>query len=490
MQSTITLLQSLGTTATVSAAGDAWPYVRIPSFDTIAQDYMDQSGAGIVGFAPLVDNPAEWGRYVYSEQLDQVVTPYIFNMEFEVRVQQFGTEGVIHAPLWQVHPITTTDDNFINYNLFDAPWIGDLLLAARDDEQPQISGILDPDDVVAVFPDASGKIATDVWSMLVQPIFRTVDNTEVVGYLLSLFPWGATLFENSLGWNGDNGKQSVLCVLRGEDNEAYTYRVQGSQVEYLGPGDAAVESDAHGDDPVQSQSTMIGQRRLQTESSESSQSMMPFTVDVYPTTEFYDSYTTSLPALYTVLVILILASLALWFAICQYLQERENNTNSRIKDALGGVDWTRASSEKNRGLRGNNKQLMNAFLSDQKQGTTDPSGEMSIDDFEHGLEENTKLENDSHRSRIVDQSQRNHNIDQSHRSRNIDQSHRSRNPGNVNHLLPLSIRDSKPIADLFPSASVSMADISGFTAWASVREPSTAFTLLESLYHGKILACC
>lgn len=481
MQSTITLLQSIGTTATVSAAADAWPYVRIPSFDALAQDYIDQSGAGIVGFAPLVDDPAGWGRYAYGEQLDQEITPFIFNTEFDVRVQQFGTDGVIHAPLWQVHPMTTNDANFINYNLFDAPWISDLLLAARDDQQPKISGVLDPDDVVAVFPGANDTVATDAWSMLVQPVFRTVDNAEVVGYLLSLFPWGATLFENSLGWNGDNGKQSVLCVLRGEYDEVYTYRVQGSQVEYLGPGDSAIESDAHGDDPVQSRTTLGRQRRIQIDSSEFSQSMMPFTVDVYPTSEFYESYTTSLPALYTVLVILIMASLALWFGICQYLQERENNTNYRIKDALGGVDWTRASSEKSRGLRGNNKQLMNAFLSDQKQGTTDPSGEMSIDDFEHGLEESAKLENDSHRSRNVDQSQRNHNIDQSHRSRN---------PDNMNHLLPQSIRDSKPIADLFPSASVSMADISGFTAWASVREPSTAFTLLETLYHGKIRACC
>eukprot|EP00934_Nitzschia_sp_Nitz4_P001129 Nitzschia sp. Nitz4//scaffold132_size63325//9375//11592//NITZ4_006288-RA/size63325-snap-gene-0.49-mRNA-1//1//CDS//3329535308//1129//frame0 len=41
---------------------------------------------------------------------------------------------------------------------------------------------------------------------------------------------------------------------------------------------------------------------------------------------------------------------------------------------------------------------------------------------------------------------------------------------------------SKPIAELFPSASVMFADIVGFTAWSSEREPSQVFELLEQIY--------
>eukprot|EP00536_Pseudo-nitzschia_multiseries_P000747 jgi/Psemu1/249906/estExt_Genewise1Plus.C_90109 len=41
---------------------------------------------------------------------------------------------------------------------------------------------------------------------------------------------------------------------------------------------------------------------------------------------------------------------------------------------------------------------------------------------------------------------------------------------------------SKPIAEFFPDTTVYFADIAGFTAWASVREPSHVFTLLETLY--------
>eukprot|EP00934_Nitzschia_sp_Nitz4_P002441 Nitzschia sp. Nitz4//scaffold68_size99682//91398//95434//NITZ4_004577-RA/size99682-snap-gene-0.6-mRNA-1//1//CDS//3329556632//2436//frame0 len=41
---------------------------------------------------------------------------------------------------------------------------------------------------------------------------------------------------------------------------------------------------------------------------------------------------------------------------------------------------------------------------------------------------------------------------------------------------------SRPIADLFPNATVMFADIAGFTAWSSVRDPTQVFTLLEAIY--------
>jgi len=45
-------------------------------------------------------------------------------------------------------------------------------------------------------------------------------------------------------------------------------------------------------------------------------------------------------------------------------------------------------------------------------------------------------------------------------------------------------KEDKPIADLFPNCTVLFADIVGFTAWSSMREPTQVFTLLESVYHA------
>jgi class 3 adenylate cyclase len=43
-------------------------------------------------------------------------------------------------------------------------------------------------------------------------------------------------------------------------------------------------------------------------------------------------------------------------------------------------------------------------------------------------------------------------------------------------------RNAKQIAELFPETTIMFADIAGFTAWSSSREPSHVFTLLEALY--------
>jgi len=41
-----------------------------------------------------------------------------------------------------------------------------------------------------------------------------------------------------------------------------------------------------------------------------------------------------------------------------------------------------------------------------------------------------------------------------------------------------------PIADLFPHSTVLFADIAGFTAWSSTREPAQVFILLQTVYQA------
>jgi hypothetical protein len=44
--------------------------------------------------------------------------------------------------------------------------------------------------------------------------------------------------------------------------------------------------------------------------------------------------------------------------------------------------------------------------------------------------------------------------------------------------------DDKPIADLFPHCTVFFADIVGFTAWSSARDPAQVFVLLQTIYQA------
>lgn len=54
----------------------------------------------------------------------------------------------------------------------------------------------------------------------------------------------------------------------------------------------------------------------------------------------------------------------------------------------------------------------------------------------------------------------------------------------LNKVEALPITKSRPIADLFPEATISFMDIVGFTAWSSTREPTQVFELLETVYRS------
>ena len=45
-----------------------------------------------------------------------------------------------------------------------------------------------------------------------------------------------------------------------------------------------------------------------------------------------------------------------------------------------------------------------------------------------------------------------------------------------------TMNSTTPLADLFLETTVLFADIAGFTAWSSAREPSQVFILLETIY--------
>jgi len=47
---------------------------------------------------------------------------------------------------------------------------------------------------------------------------------------------------------------------------------------------------------------------------------------------------------------------------------------------------------------------------------------------------------------------------------------------------PFGVEANKPIADLFTDTTILAANITGFTAWSSMREPSQVFMLLETVY--------
>ena len=156
-----------------------------------------------------------------------------------------------------------------------------------------------------------------------------------------------------------------------------------------------------------------------------------FDLNVYPSKEFYESTHSTRPIIYTVAVAVIFFLISMVFVVYDCSVTRRQNkvmTSAQRSNAIVSSlfpaqvrDRLMEDGDQQAGKKGLAGMTMQAFLS---QGTG-------------GVDEHAAL-----------------------------------------------LNRSRPIADLFPSATVMFADISGFTAWASVREPAQVFTLLEQIYNS------
>eukprot|EP00980_Cylindrotheca_fusiformis_P030347 scaffold24674_cov127-Cylindrotheca_fusiformis.AAC.1 len=151
------------------------------------------------------------------------------------------------------------------------------------------------------------------------------------------------------------------------------------------------------------------------------------TLHVYPSEEFEDSFHSSKPIIYTMVVALIFVFTSIVFLLYDFLVgRRQRKVMDRIiqQDIVVSNVFPSAIRER--------------LYQHQHQGHHDDKKRADQDDTIGGFD-NT-----------------------------------------FDSGLPTS--DSAPLADLFPSVTVVFADIAGFTAWSSAREPQQVFVLLESIY--------
>lgn len=159
-----------------------------------------------------------------------------------------------------------------------------------------------------------------------------------------------------------------------------------------------------------------------------------FTLHVYPTKRLQESYETSQPVIFTIAVVLIFMFTSLVFVLYDILVQRRQNKvmSSAVKtDAIVASLFPEQFRDQLYGDNANNKytssrQMLKRFASNGAVGGTGGMGAAGIS-----------------------------------------------NDGMVL---------SKPVADLYPDATVLMGDLAGFTSWSSVREPSQVFTLLEQIF--------
>lgn len=222
------------------------------------------------------------------------------------------------------------------------------------------------------------------------------------------------------------GSDGVVIVFENPCNPTFTYQINGPSVVYLGTGD-------HHDseyDHLEHSSALHDLRKFAIKESSYSgipiaDNVCPYTIRVFPSDTMKNHFVTDTPILLSVSAGALLLIFALIFFIYdKWVQRRQDIVTNDAAKSAAIVSSMFPKEIQQRMMEEQETANQNAFMSRNKRLKT------FLND---GTEDSLGMA-------------------------------------------------ARPIADLFPHTTVIFADISGFTAWSSTRDPSQVFMLLETIY--------
>ena len=253
----------------------------------------------------------------------------------------------------------------------------------------------------------------DPLSQVYFPIFSSVEGSRTSVAVMTAYVRWMDYFQNILS----SQYKGIVFVLKDSCGGEYSYVIDGAKVNPLGPGD---QHDS-------SYSNMVRNASLASVATvaDGSELGLPLnqdhcriSIEVYPSNEFHSIYSTNVPAFMTAAVVVIFVCTAMLFIFYDRLVER------RQKLVLKSAQQTNA--------------IVSSLFPKQV------------------------------RDRLMQQAQNKADIKEMRSS--FIQAPNRRLKGYLDGKEEDDM-NSAPIADLFPHCTVLFADISGFTAWSSTRDP-------------------
>jgi class 3 adenylate cyclase len=437
-----------------------WPYFTLPHYEIRIEDLLDTSGADFAAFSPVItdDTKALWETYALENQgwiqdgLKLTSRDLEENKITSIPTAIYPDKGVgdHYLPVWQTYP-APKDPSIVNFDLLSDPAFRRIFNYVIENREPALSEVV---NVTNLFGDAAPDLHGHPQSLFVQPVYDSLGgNSVVVAILTSVIPW--ELYFTDLLHQGADG---IVCVLRDTCGDVFTYGINGPEAIYVGKGDQH--------DPEYDHLLHVTEFRPHLKEQDNNVAFADanceYSFFIYPSDQLREEYTSNRPALLAMAVVAVFIFTSIVFLLYDYfVQQRQAKVMhsaqrsdaivsslfpAEIRDRIfrnGDSQKAKKSSRKKQGKKG-------GFLPGLNNTPT------------FGLK-NFLNENDPDN----ETSEGNINED------NI--------PGDV---LANEVFESKPIADLFPHTTVMFADIAGFTAWSSVREPCQVFTLLETVYRG------
>ena len=485
----------------LSGAGRTWPYITVPDFDRRGQRSRTDAYIKMIGFSPLVTYEDRHGWVNYTRQNSEEIlgsfssrdlqqSIYRLDDKDDEEVEVFPDDNIVMVPYWETSP-APYDSKLINYNLisddlyyflFNAmqesehtalsavytnQHIYDHLFGpsnpseiTRDDELNERSGSGDTGDgssgrrMLSFHEHHEGDFEVP-HSVLMAPVYDNFNVTtrKLAGIIHGILPWDRYLTELL-----PVGTDGIICVLQNSCGQVFTFEINGPYANFLGEGDL---HDPQYDDmavEVDFGSGFLGEIETKT------YRQCFYSLIVYPSEDFQEIYTSSGQETVKFMVLLagIFAILGLFFIIFVVFVER------RQKKVMGIATRTTAiisslfpDNVRQRLLKQAEKQATKeAKMINNREGSE--GGDDNLQDILHEAGGSGKVAFNSATSK-------------SFGSTAAFATATAASSG-------ITIYDDAPIADLYSACTVIFADLVGFTAWSSTRDPEQVFVLLETLY--------
>jgi len=426
-------LESFGNELTSLAeyGGMQWPFVTVKDYHVRAADYHNLTGALSTTLCPAIpeaDREA-WMLYVQGHK-EWIEAGYEYTNTTGDRDAfvpfLYNFENRALKPVTAPGEVTTVWQSFpvapalINFQLESSP----LFTTPQESAKKARRGVL-----------TELSLADISWfdtptSIVFEPIFRSFEeNADIVAYLSVYLPF-SNYFENVLSTDSP----PVRCVVSNPCGGNFTLEIFGPQVVFLG------HEDLH--DPTMEEwgihNLFAQHSSIYLSDTETGQPKCQHHLHIYPSSEMKADHETVVPLVMTIGAVAVFLFTSLVFLLGDYLVYRQNQ---KITSTF------KKSSE-----------IVNTLF---PEGYRDRL-------FGDGIKEGEFLQKTTVKSSLLSNGRsRRHSVDD---SLDFDQ---DEGP---------EMYTTAPVADLFPECTVMEADIAGFTAWASVREPVQVFQLLETLY--------
>jgi class 3 adenylate cyclase len=401
-------------------ANTPWPKFTLPDFNEHGGHVIAATPIEAVWTSPIVSTDERVSWESYSVQQS---TSFVSPKIYNI------IDGVItpaagpgpYLPLWQQ---TSDQTSLVNFDQLSNPNYVGVFETVVALDQPLISRVVLLDEVLDATDyedDDRGK----PHSMFIQPVHDSFGgDKKIVSYLMGRMSWEETFSDAIPG----SEEGDLHIVLKNTCNQTYTWSVGGKRAVYLGEGD--LHQDQYDDYMMSAEITPFYNVTVAQEAG-----ACLFSFDAYPTSSLREHYRTNKPQTYTAVVGVIFVIMALTFLMYdRFIQRRNEKVINAAARSNAIVTALFPSNVRDR-------LFAEAKAEEDKQNGRWLAPKSGLKNFLIEGEGTKKTDDDL-------------------------------------------FFKTKPIADLFPETTIMFADLVGFTAWSSVREPSQVFTLLETVYHA------